>query len=284
MTVETVSTLIQSIARRLDAVGIEDAGIDARLLLRSAFGWTAAQQLGQLIDPPPANRLDDLESMVLRRETREPLQYITGSTEFYRRNFTVNESVLIPRPETEQLVVQTLSFVRERGIENPRIADICTGSGAIAVSLATELPAAEVHATDISSAALDVAHRNADDLNAELYIYEGNLLDPLSGTFDVIVSNPPYILASSMPALQAEVTREPSLALDGGQDGLDLIRPLFEGIFAQLKPTNSAAYIEIDPPIEDAVLALALATFPHAGISLITDLAGLTRCVSIEHA
>ena len=284
MTAETVSTLIQSIARRLEAVGIEDAGIDARLLLRSAFGWTAVQQLGQLLDPPPANRLDDLESMVLRRETREPLQYITGSTEFYRRNFTVNESVLIPRPETEQLVVQTLSFVRERGIEHPRIADICTGSGAIAVSLAIEVPAAEVHATDISSAALGVAQRNADDLNAELYIYEGNLLDPLSGTFDVIVSNPPYILECAMLSLQAEVTREPSLALDGGTDGLDLIRPLFEGILARLKPTNSAVYIEIDPPIEDAVLALALATFPHAGISLITDLAGLTRCVSIEHA
>jgi len=284
MTAETVSTLIQSIARRLEAVGIEDAGIDARLLLRSAFGWTAAQQLGQLLDPPPANRLDDLESMVLRRETREPLQYVTGSTEFYRRNFTVNESVLIPRPETEQLVVQTLSFVRERGIEHPRIADICTGSGAIAVSLAIEVPAAEVHATDISSAALGVAQRNADDLNAELYIYEGNLLDPLSGTFDVIVSNPPYILECAMLSLQAEVTREPSLALDGGTDGLDLIRPLFEGILARLKPTNSAVYIEIDPPIEDAVLALALATFPHAGISLITDLAGLTRCVSIEHA
>jgi len=284
MTAETVSTLIQSITRRLEAVGIEDAGIDARLLLRSAFGWTAVQQLGQLLDPPPANRLDDLESMVLRRETREPLQYVTGSTEFYRRNFTVNESVLIPRPETEQLVVQTLSFVRERGIEHPRIADICTGSGAIAVSLAIEVPAAEVHATDISSAALGVAQRNADDLNAELYIYEGNLLDPLSGTFDVIVSNPPYILACAMLSLQAEVTREPSLALDGGTDGLDLIRPLFEGILARLKPTNSAAYIEIDPPIEDAVLALALATFPHAGISLITDLAGLTRCVSIEHA
>jgi len=284
MTAETVSTLIQSITRRLEAVGIEDAGIDARLLLRSAFGWTAVQQLGQLLDPPPANRLDDLESMVLRRETREPLQYVTGSTEFYRRNFTVNESVLIPRPETEQLVVQTLSFVRERGIEHPRIADICTGSGAIAVSLAIEVPAAEVHATDISSAALGVAQRNADDLNAELYIYEGNLLDPLSGTFDVIVSNPPYILECAMLSLQAEVTREPSLALDGGTDGLDLIRPLFEGILARLKPTNSAVYIEIDPPIEDAVLALALATFPHAGISLITDLAGLTRCVSIEHA
>jgi release factor glutamine methyltransferase len=192
--------------------------------------------------------------------------------------------VLIPRPETEQLVVQTLAFVRERGIENPRIADICTGSGAIAVSLALELPAAEVHATDISSAALTVAQQNADDLNAELDMYEGDLLDPLSGQFDVIVSNPPYILASTMPLLQAEVTREPSLALYGGNDGLDVIRPLFEGIIKRLKPTNSAAYIEIDPPIEDAVLQLALATFPHAGISLLTDLAGLTRCVSIEHA
>ena len=284
MTAQTVSTLIQSIARRLDAVGIEDAGIDARLLLRSAFGWSAAQQLGQLLDPPPVNRLDNLESMVLRRETREPLQYITGSTEFYRRNFIVNKSVLIPRSETEQLVVQTLSFVRERGIENPRIADICTGSGAIAVSLALELPAAEVHATDISSAALGVAQQNANELNADLDMYKGNLFDPLSGTFDVIVSNPPYILGSVMPSLQAEVTKEPSLALDGGNDGLDVIRPLLMGILDRLKPTNSAAYIEIDPPIEDAVLRLALSTFPQAGISILTDLAGLTRCISIEHA
>ena len=284
MTTKNVSTLIQSITHRLDAVGIEDAGIDARLLLRSAFGWSAAKQLGQLLDPPPENRLDDLESMVVRRESREPLQYITGSTEFYRRNFRVSESVLIPRPETEQLVVQTLAFVRERGIENPRIADICTGSGAIAISLALEMPASEVHATDISAAAFTVAQQNADDLNAELEMHEGDLLDPLSGQFDVIVSNPPYILASAMPSLQAEVTREPSLALDGGKDGLDVIRPLFEGILARLKPTNSAAYIEIDPAIEDAVLALALKTFPHAGISLLTDFAGLTRCVSIEHA
>ena len=284
MTTKNVSTLIQSITHRLDAVGIEDAGIDARLLLRSAFGWSAAKQLGQLLDPPPENRLEDLESMVVRRESREPLQYITGSTEFYRRNFIVNKSVLIPRSETEQLVVQTLSFVRERGIENPRIADICTGSGAIAVSLALELPAAEVHATDISSAALSVAQQNANELNADLDMYKGNLFDPLSGAFDVIVSNPPYILGSVMPSLQAEVSKEPSLALDGGNDGLDVIRPLLMGILDRLKPTNSAAYIEIDPPIEDAVLRLALSTFPQAGISILTDLAGLTRCISIEHA
>lgn len=284
MKTKTVSSLIQLITARLVAVGIEDAGIDARLLLQSAFEWSAAQQLGQLLDPPPANHLDHLESMVVRRESREPLQYITGKAEFYRRNFTVNESVLIPRPETEQLVDQVQAFVEERGIENPRIADICTGSGAIAVSLAMELPDAEVYATDISSEALTVAQKNADDMNVELDMYEGDLLEPLSGQFDVIVSNPPYILTSAIPTLQPEVTREPSLALDGGNDGLDVIRPLFEGIFARLKPTNSAAYIEIDPPIEDTALALALEIFPHAVISLITDLSGLNRFVSIEHA
>jgi release factor glutamine methyltransferase len=281
---QTVSTLIQSITARLVGVGIDDAGIDARLLVRSAFNWSAAEQLGYLPDAPPLDRLNYLESLVLRREQREPLQYITGSTEFYRRQFSVNESVLIPRPETEQIVVQALAFVRENGIENPRIADICTGSGAIAITLALELPSAEIQATDISSGALTVAQQNADDLAAELEMYEGSLLEPLSGEFDVIVSNPPYILSDAMHGLQPEVAREPSLALEGGNDGLDVVRPLLEGIASMLKPTRSAAYIEIDPPIADDVLRLALDTFPHAGISLLTDLAGLTRCVSIEYA
>ncbi len=284
MAAENVSSLIQSITARLSGVGIEDAGIDARLLLRSAFEWSAAQQLGNLLDPPPADRLELLESLVVRRLGREPLQYITGNAEFFRRQFKVSDAVLIPRPETEQIVVQTLAFVRELGIENPRIADICTGSGAIAVSIALELPSAEVHATDISADTLTIAQQNATDLGAELDLYEGNLSDPLSGEFDVIVSNPPYILTSAMPGLQAEVAREPVLALDGGSDGLDLIRPLFVGISKLLSPNASAAYVEIDPPIEDAVMELALEQFPHAGISLLTDLTGLTRCVSIERA
>jgi release factor glutamine methyltransferase len=195
----------------------------------------------------------------------------------------VDENVLIPRPETEQIVVQTLAFIRERKISNPRIADVCTGSGAIAVTLALEMPAAEVHGTDISAGALTIAQQNATDLSAELDLYEGDLLDPLSGEFDVIVSNPPYILSTALTSLQPEVDREPNLALDGGIDGLDVIRPLFAGIAERLKPTASAAYVEIDPPIADAVMQLALETFPHTGISLLADLAGLTRCIAIEH-
>ena len=284
MPTENVSSLIRQITARLSAAGIEDAGIDARLLLRSAFGWSAVEQLAHLPAAPPWDHLATLEAMVLRRVDREPLQYITGRVEFFHRQFSVNKNVLIPRPETEQIVVQTVEFIREQKIRNPRVADICTGSGAIAISLALEIPASEVNATDISPHALTIAKQNANDLGAKLDLYEGNLLEPLSGQFDVIVSNPPYILSGAMPGLQAEVAREPVLALDGGSDGLDVIRPPFEGIAAMLKSTASAAYIEIDPPIEEAVMQLALEQFPHAGISLLTDFAGLTRCVSIERA
>ncbi len=271
-------------------MGIEDASVDARLLLRHAFGWTAEQQLGRLLDPAPTDRLDLLESLIVRRAGREPLQYITGKAEFFRYQFTVDPRVLIPRPETEQLVVQVIEFVRERGIERPRIADICTGSGVIAISLALELPAAEVVATDISADALEVARGNAVSLGAEVVFFEGDLFEPFvndgdsgKAMFDVIVSNPPYILHSAMPVLQAEVAREPELALDGGNDGVDVIKPLLAGIRAMLKPGWSAAYIEIDPPIADAVFELAENEFPGASISLLTDLAGLTRCLAIEN-
>lgn len=282
MTAESVSSHIRSITSRLSSAGIDDAGVDARLLLRHAFGWTAEQQLGRLLDPAPVHQLDLLESLVARRIEREPLQYITGSTEFFRRRFAVDPRVLIPRPETEQLIVQSIEFVRRTGIQNPRIADICTGSGAIAISLALEMPTAEVVATDISPGALDVASRNAADLGAEVEFFEGNLFEPLGGQFDVIVSNPPYVLHGAMPGLQAEVAGEPILALDGGDDGLDVIRPLLDGIQVALKPGSSAAYIEIDPPIADSVLELVDEQFPEASISLLTDLAGLARCVAIE--
>ena len=125
--------------------------------------------------------------------------------------------------------------------------------------------------------------RNAANLGADVEFFEGSLFDPLSGQFDVIVSNPPYILHGAMTGLQAEVAWEPGLALDGGEDGLDVIRLLLSGMQVALKPGWSAAYIEIDPPIADSVLDLAGEQFPSASISLLTDLAGLARCVAIEN-
>ena len=283
MTTKTVSTLIQAVTARLSAVGIEDPAINARLLIRQAFGWSAVQELSNLLKTAPNNQLPLLESLVARRINREPLSYITGKTEFFKRQFTVDERVLIPRSESEQLVSQAINYVREHGIEHPRIADVCTGSGAIAISIALEMPSAEVFATDISSDALDVALINARTLRAKVEFTQGNLLDPLQGKFDVIVSNPPYIQSDVIQSLEQEVAREPRIALDGGVDGLRIIVPLLEEIPKMLKSSRSAAYIEIDPPIADNVLKTAQAKFPYSEVSVLTDLAGLVRCISIEN-
>jgi len=282
MTTKTVSTLIKAVTAQLSAVGIEDPAINARLLIRQAFRWSATHQLSNLSKIAPTDQLPLLESLVARRINREPLSYITGKTEFFKRQFTVDERVLIPRPETEQLVVQSIDYVRKCGIENPRIADVGTGSGVIAISIALEMPSAQVFATDISSEALEVAHMNARALGAEVTFAQGNLLDPLQEKFDIIVSNPPYIQSHAIKSLEPEVVREPRIALDGGPDGIRIIAPLLEEIERMLVPNCSAAYVEIDPKIADIVLKTAQATCAHAEVSLLTDFAGLIRCISIE--
>ena len=283
MTTKTVSTLIKAVTAQLSAVGIEDPAINARLLIRQAFRWSATHQLSNLSKVAPVDQLPLLESLVARRINREPLSYITGKTEFFKRQFTVDQRVLIPRPESEQLVVQAIGYVRKCGIENPRIADVGTGSGAIAISIALEMPSAEVFATDISSDALEVARINARKLGAEVKFAQGNLLAPLQGKFDIIVSNPPYIKSHVIKSLEAEITREPRIALDGGPNGRKVIAPLLEEIRRMLRPGYSAAYVEIDPPIAEIVLKTTQAKFPYAEVSILTDLAGLIRCISIEN-
>ena len=281
---KTVSTLIKAVTAELNAVGIEDPAINARLLIRQAFSWSATHQLSNLSKIAPTDQLPLLESLVARRINREPLSYITGKTEFFKRQFTVDERVLIPRPESEQLVAQAINHVRKYGIENPRIADVGTGSGAIAISIALEMPSAEVFATDISSEALEVADMNARKLGAEVGFTKGNLLGTLQGKFDIIVSNPPYIQSQIIKSLEPEVLREPRIALDGGPDGTKVIAPLLEEIQKKLKPGYSAAYVEIDPPIADIALKIAQAKFSYAEVSILTDLAGLIRCISIENS
>ena len=283
MAIKTVSTLIKAVTAQLSAFGIEDPATNARLLIRQAFRWSATHQLSNLSKIAPTDQLPVLESLVERRINREPLSYITGKTEFFKRQFTVDERVLIPRPESEQLIVRAIDYVRKCGIENPRVADVGTGSGAIAISIALEMPSAEVFATDISSEALEVAHMNARRLGVEVKFAQGNLLGPLQGKFDIIVSNPPYIKSHVIKSLEAEITREPRIALDGGPDGIKVIAPLLEEIQRMLKPSYSAAYVEIDPPIAEIVLKTTQAKFPYAEVSILTDLAGLIRCISIEN-
>lgn len=165
-----------------------------------------------------------------------PLQHITNSQEFMKMNFFVNENVLIPRPDTEVLVEEVIKLGKTK--RNPVILDLCTGSGAIAVSIAKYLPNAKVYASDISKKALEVAKINAEnnDVSDKIKFVHSDLFRKLEGLkFDIIVSNPPYIKTSVIKSLDLEVQKEPMLALDGGKDGLEFYRKIVEDAYSHLK-------------------------------------------------
>ena len=154
-----------------------------------------------------------------------PLQHITHTQEFMKMDLYVDENVLIPRPDTEILVEETIKIAQT--MERPKILDLCTGSGAIAISLKKYIPSAQVYAVDISKKALEIAKKNAHRLEAEVKFIESNLFDKIKNEkFDIIVSNPPYIKKSDINYLSQEVQKEPQIALDGGYDGLDFYRKI----------------------------------------------------------
>ena len=154
-----------------------------------------------------------------------PLQHITHTQEFMKMDFYVDENVLIPRPDTEILVEETIKIAQT--MERPKILDLCTGSGAIAISLKKYIPSAQVYAVDISKKALEIAKKHAHRLEAEVKFIESNLFEKIKNEkFDIIVSNPPYIKKSDINYLSQEVQKEPQIALDGGYDGLDFYRKI----------------------------------------------------------
>ena len=154
-----------------------------------------------------------------------PLQHITHHQEFMKMDFYVDENVLIPRPDTEILVEETIKIAKK--MNKPQILDLCTGSGAIAISIAKNVPDAKVYAIDISPKALEIAKKNAKELDAKVKFIESDLFSKIGKTkFDIIVSNPPYIKKDIMSYLSKEVRKEPEIALDGGIDGLDFYRKI----------------------------------------------------------
>jgi release factor glutamine methyltransferase len=239
----TLHSCIQKARRRLERAGIEavEAAIDADVLARHALGgWERGQLLAGLRDASPPGFAEGFEPLVRRREQREPTGYLTGHREFWNIDIEVGPGVLIPRPETELIVEEVLARVTSRA-EGPRlrIADVGTGSGCLAVALARWLPGAHIVATDVSDAALRVARRNAarHEVRDRVLVLQGNLLQGTDGLFDVIVSNPPYVPAGDLASLQPEIREfEPVGALDGGPDGLDLIRRLVPEAATRLVP------------------------------------------------
>ncbi|MCK6206712.1 peptide chain release factor N(5)-glutamine methyltransferase [Bacillus infantis] len=226
------------------------------------------------------------EAVQLHADGR-PVQYIIGKEEFYGRTFLVNGNVLIPRPETEELVLEALKrkeklFGREAA---SAAADIGTGSGAIAVTLKLESPDLQVTATDVYGPSLDTAKENADKNGAEIEFILGDLLQPFieeSRKFDIIISNPPYIPLSDMEGMSEVVTEnEPHRALFAGQDGLDLYRRFMEELPLVLKEKSLVGF-EVGAGQSKAVSELLRTAFPDANIDIVYDINGKDRMVFAE--
>jgi release factor glutamine methyltransferase len=202
------------------------------------------------------------DALVLRRAANEPIQYITGEQEFYGLSLRVTPAVLIPRPETELLVETVLAEVKRAGVKSAlRILDVGTGSGAIAIALAHNLPSARIMAVDLSGTALEIAASNAarHGLTEQIQFIESDLLEELPPDglpFDVIVSNPPYVPAADRASLHPQVREyEPGVALFAGADGLDIYRRLIPQARAALRP-NGLLALEIGHGQKEAVTAL----------------------------
>ena len=275
--------IFNSAGETLMRTGSPDAQLEAEVLIRHVLRIDRAtffRDLEQPVTDCDRERLDDL---VNRRLNREPLNYITGLREFYGLDFEVSDSVLIPRQETELLVDTVISLARSRPKCEMKICDIGTGSGAIAVSVAVNLPSAEVMAIDISQRALDIAdaNRRMHCVYNRVSLRRGNLLEPVDWKPEIIVSNPPYIRRSDLSLLQPEIQYEPSVALDGGPDGLEVIRGLLRQSSDKVSSTGAILF-EIDSSQKDSARMLSREYFPNSEISILDDLSGNSRAILIE--
>lgn len=273
-------------ARRRIGVVSDSAALDAQVLLAETLGVDRVYLLAH----PEAELTDEQASrfveLVARAAQGEPIPYLLGRRAFYDRELIVTPDVLIPRPETELLLERALALIRRR--PNSSVADIGTGSGALAVTLAAHAPSAQVYAVDVSPAALAVARLNAaaQGVADRVAFFEGDLLSPLIERglrFDVLMANLPYIAEDELATL-AVSRHEPRLALDGGPDGLTLIRRLLGQVNEVGKP-GTVVLLEIGAGQSGAVVALARKLLPGLGkAGIINDYAGLDRIVELDLA
>ncbi|MBN1643860.1 MAG: peptide chain release factor N(5)-glutamine methyltransferase [Dehalococcoidales bacterium] len=262
------------------AKNIESAALEAELLLRYILEIDRAQLYTDLDLELTPRQEKSYHRSIERRLQGEPSAYITGHREFFGIDFFVDENVLIPRPETELLVEQTI--IRSKNYAAPLIADIGTGCGTVAISLALNLPDSRIDAVDISGAALAVAKLNCRKHNVQdrVRLLVGNMLGPLPEPADIIVANLPYVRSAELPRVNT-IGFEPPLALDGGRDGLDAIRAFCFQLREKIKPSG-CLLMEIGVGQKEAVTDLLAGIFPTGHIEVIPDLNGIDRVVGLS--
>ncbi len=274
---------VRSATERLERAGVPEPAASAEVLLSELLGIGRAEIAlhDELLTDEQAALY---EAWISRREKREPVQRILGYAYFRNLRLNLNEQTLIPRPDTESVVDTALERIDDRRERSCRVLDIGTGSGVIAISIARERPFCEVHATDISEAALQVARRNAERNEATVRFHRADLtsgLESLNETVDLLVSNPPYVRCGEIPKLLPEVRDwDPHTALDGGPDGLAYYRRIFAETPALLRQ-GADVILEVGDGQADAVLELgSRAGFTPLGSRL--DLAGTSRAVLLR--
>ena len=274
----TIGSILKWSEQYFGSHGAETPRLDAEVLLSYLLGQKRIFLYVHFDQPLTAEELARYREMVKRRAAGEPVAYICGEKEFMGLTFKVTPAVLVPQPDTETLVEAAIE--RLKGKEGARIADVCTGSGAIALALAHYLPESSVVATEISPDALSSAKENAESLGLleRVVFCEGDLLAPLSGeTFDAIVSNPPYIPSAEIAGLPREVRAEPKIALDGGADGLDFYRRLVRESAVLLKDSGFLA-VECGDTQAGAIAEMAV-TGGFGRTEIVHDLADKERVV-----
>ena len=270
-------------SEELMKIGSLDARLEAEVLLRHVLKIDRATMFRDLDEDVSIEDSGNIASLVKRRTQREPLAYITGAKEFYGLPFVVSEDVLIPRQETELLVDTAIGQAKSLDKSEISIVDVGTGSGAIAVSLALNIPTSSVIAVDISESALTIAddNRRAHGLYSRVKLRRGSLLEPIVERIDILVSNPPYIRSDKLTSLQEEVLQEPMVALDGGHDGLELIKKLlFQAVDKMSNP--SVILFEIDSDQAPEAVKLSQQFFPSAITTVLKDLSNNERAVLLE--
>lgn len=283
----TIAEALRRGAAVLRLAGIEDAELEAEVLLRHTLGLTRAHlflRLQDELDPEDERRFHKLLD---RRRAHVPTAYLTGHREFYGLDLFVAPGVLIPRPETEHVVEEALRVGRSLLARQERVTlvDVGTGAGAIALAVAKHLPALRVLAVDCSSAALAVAELNARRLRlaGRVTFLQGDLLQPVHEPVDIVAANLPYIPSHVIPTLQPEVRdHEPRQALDGGPDGLRVIDRLLGQVPSHLRGGHGTVILEIGFDQAEPLRALVAERLPGAALSFTRDLAGIER-VAVIH-
>ncbi len=273
MSAQSVAQTLKETAKRLTDAGFEEAQLEARYLVAHAAGIRAPALLQSGAKEFPAQKLPVLEALLLERLTGRPLQYVLGEWSFMGLPFRTDERALIPRADTEALCEQALQLIRARGYQSA--LDMCCGTGCIGISLA-RLGGVRVTLADCDEAALSLARENATLNGVAADLIQTDLFQGISGRFELIACNPPYLSAWDMAHLQKELAFEPARALDGGADGLTFYRRIAREALSHILP-GGALLLEVGAGQADAVASL----FDPAAVCIVRDLNGVQRVVMV---